>query len=123
MMPFWLAGGLVAKQSLVDPLVGSELEIGKYAWSYSSRFAGKNIKRQEGATEDLLVARSEIALVVNGRPQYALTLYGSNQSTSFVLPMTMAEEDVEHLTSIINDHLQNVREAGNDDDLFYPDES
>jgi hypothetical protein len=53
-LPFWLAGATVVKQTVLDPLLRHELEIGLYA--FSARWVlpgGRVVKEFSGASEDL----------------------------------------------------------------------
>jgi hypothetical protein len=112
MLPFWAAGGLVAKNAVVDPFVGSRLELGQYAWSLTSRYAGRTLKRQEGATEQLRGARVELPVIVNGRPMFELKLYGDKKAT--VIASGFSEEELEYLAREINEHLRTVKDMPDD---------
>lgn len=103
LLPFWAAGGMVAKTSVIDPLVGTSLTIGEYAWSVQATLGGKRlIKENSGATTEITGAGVEVGLVQDGTPaQYYLQLYG----TDCQLGMGMAKEELERLAKKINAHL------------------
>merc|ERR1711990_720005 len=76
MLPFWAAGGLVTKDTILEPATSTEFSIGEFAWEVHKRIAGKRIKTTEGATEDLDGAEVGVVAYVNGVPQYELRLVG-----------------------------------------------
>ena len=49
LLPFWMAGGMVAKQAVVDPFVSNKLSIGQYAWSVESKYANQGIQKKDGS--------------------------------------------------------------------------
>ena len=46
MLPFWIAGGAVAKQSLLDPARATSLSIGEFAWELSQTLPGESYSRK-----------------------------------------------------------------------------
>mmetsp|Transcript_1059 Transcript_1059/g.1516 ORF Transcript_1059/g.1516 Transcript_1059/m.1516 type:complete len:277 (-) Transcript_1059:740-1570(-) len=115
MVPFWLAGGIVAKQAVVDPFVASELSIGKFAWSLGKRYAGKGLKKKEGSTNELRGAKVEVAVIVNGVPQAELRLYGEKGVSGFGLGL--GGDELEYLAGEINSQLQKLKLESLDDDV------
>ena len=84
LLPFWLAGGFVAKTAIVDPFVKSQLTIGQYAWSLKSSYANAKLRDVEGSTQDLRGASVEdLNVEVNGKPFYEIKLYGDKGTTGF----------------------------------------
>jgi hypothetical protein len=118
MLPFWLAGGFVAKNVLVDPFVGSQLTIGEYAWSLKRSYANKDMKRVEGSTRDLRGAIVECLNVqVNGKLFYEIKLCGNNGTTVF--GNGLDPQELEYLAHVINRHLQGFqREEKRDNNVF-----
>lgn len=118
MLPFWLAGGFVAKNALVDPFVGSQLTIGEYAWSLKRSYANKDMKRVEGSTRDLRGAIVECLNVqVNGKLFYEIKLCGNKGTTVF--GNGLDPQELEYLAHVINRHLQGFqREEKRDNNVF-----
>lgn len=108
MLPFWLAGGFVAKTAIVDPFTSSQLSLGKYAWSLSTSYGPKGIRQVEGSTQDLRGASvQDLSLEVNGKPFYEIKLYGDKGTTGF--GNGLEPEELEYLAHVINKHLQEVK--------------
>lgn len=104
MLPFWAAGGVVAKTAVVDPFVSTQLTIGRFAWSLrSTLYGGVVLKEQDGPTDQLSGVAAEVVAYVNGVPQCELQLYTDSGTTSFGLSLTL--EELEVLEAEINEHL------------------
>ena len=59
LVPFYLAGGLVAKQAVVDPFTSVRISVGQYAWSVQQTRYGRAAQElASGATAD--VARAVV---------------------------------------------------------------
>ena len=112
MLPFWAAGGMVAKNAVFDPFVSGSLTVGKFAWSVENKYAKKRISSKEGPTEQLRGATAEIVAVVNGVPQAEIKLYTDSGITAFGLGLSI--EELEYIAGEINDHLQTIREPPQD---------
>jgi hypothetical protein len=98
MSPFWLAGGVVAKNAVYDPFISSSLSIGQYLWSVEKKYAGSlNTKKEEGATESLKGAGVELAMVVNNVGLYQLRLYFDDGNGSVTFGKGLAVEELEYL--------------------------
>lgn len=110
MLPFWAAGGMVAKNAVYDPFVSGTLSIGEFAWELESNFAGKTVQSKEGPTDKLRGAASEVVAIVNERPQAEIKLYAEQGVSAFGLGL--AVEELEYLAGKINDHLTTLREGG-----------
>ena len=111
MSPFWLAGGVVAKNAVYhDPFISSSLSIGQYLWSVEKKYAGSlNTKREEGATESLKGAEMELAMVVINVGLYQLRLFFDGNG-SITFGKGLAVEELEYLSGIINEHCAMLRE-------------
>lgn len=117
MVPFWAAGGMVAKQAVVDPFVSSKLTLGEYAWSIEKQYGGsgssgssKNgptIETKEGSTENLQGARVEVSAIVNDVPQFQLCLY-SNKQGVVNLGLGLPEEELEKVAMEVNEYLEGL---------------
>eukprot|EP00547_Thalassionema_nitzschioides_P001774 CAMPEP_0194215556 /NCGR_PEP_ID=MMETSP0156-20130528/17453_1 /TAXON_ID=33649 /ORGANISM="Thalassionema nitzschioides, Strain L26-B" /LENGTH=235 /DNA_ID=CAMNT_0038944099 /DNA_START=79 /DNA_END=787 /DNA_ORIENTATION=- len=107
MLPFWAAGGLVAKNAIYDPFVAGRISVGQYAWEVENTFAGKTITSKEGPTEQLRGGKAKVVAVVNGIPQAEVKLYTNKGVTAFGLGLSV--EELEYLSSKINDHLDKLR--------------
>lgn len=111
MLPFWAAGGMVAKNVVFDPFVSGTLQVGKFAWSVENNYAGKSINKKDGPTEQLRGATAEIVAVVNGVPQSEIKLYTDKGMTAFGLGLSI--DELEYIAGEINDHLSQIRETQN----------
>ena len=114
MVPFWLAGGMVAKMAVVDPFVSSKLTIGDYLWtlekSYFRRIGKLTSKKQDGPTETLKVASVEVVMLVNNVPRYVLRLFFDDGKTiSFGNGLSF--DELEHLAETINEHCTKIGET------------
>lgn len=107
LLPFWAAGGMVAKQGFVDPFVSSKLTVGQYAWSVESRLTKAQIQKKEGATEDLQGAKLECPLVVNNVPQYQVSLYDRTNGV-IALGQGLPEEELQKVVDEINEYLDGL---------------
>ena len=111
MIPFWAAGGVVAKTAIYDPFISCTLSIGQYLWTLDKRFA----KREEGSTEMLQNASVELGMVVNNVPKYQLRIVvvdddsgsGTNRSITFGKGLDLAE--LEYLSQAINEHCAKLK--------------
>lgn len=120
MLPFWLAGGFVAKNALIDPFTSSQLTIGEYAWSLTSNYGNKGIRKVEGSTHDLRGATvQDLNVQVNGKSFYGIKLCGEKGGTGFGSGLEL--EELEYLAFAINKYLQNVKrdETPRGDDGIY----
>ncbi|KAL1530159.1 hypothetical protein AB1Y20_001075 [Prymnesium parvum] len=114
MLPFWAAGGLVAKSAVLDPFVSSQLSIGQFAWSLRTLAYGDAVLSQrEGATDELRGAQAELVAYVNEIPQYELRLYSEGGMCSF--GSTLSVDELEFLADEINQHLEGLRRLPSDD--------
>lgn len=104
LLPFWAAGGMVAKQAVVDPFVSNKLSIGQYAWCVESLYANNKIQKKEGATADLQGAKVEVPVVVNNVPQHQLCLYDSRKGVTG-LGQGLPSEELEKVAKEINEYL------------------
>ena len=108
MVPFWLAGGLVVKQTVIDPALATEVSIGRYAWSCKAVGpGGVVVKEREGATDDLRGATAEIAAYVNGVPQCALRLLVDG-AEPVSLGASLAPDELDAIADQINAFLDDV---------------
>ena len=123
MLPFWAAGGLVAKQAIVDPYMAFQLSIGEYAWSLSKTYTGKTVSKPvEGATDELQGALVELGVIVNEVPQYELRLYTNNNLRTkdgvTRLGLGLPKEELEYLAVEINNHLASIKDFPDDVQLL-----
>ena len=124
MIPFWAAGGMVAKQAVLDPFVSSKLTLGEYAWSVEKQYGGSSgssgsksgptMQTKEGSTEDLQGARVEISAIVNDVPQFQLCLY-SNKQGVVNLGLGLPEEELEKVAMEVNEYLEDLPSRSDDD--------
>ena len=106
LLPFWMAGGLVAKTALVDPFVSGTLAIGQYAWTLQGKYAKSlTVKTKEGPTSQLKGCTVEQVIIVNGIPQFELRLFGEKGMAGIGLGLPL--DELEYLAGEINDFLSN----------------
>ena len=112
MVPFWYAGGKVAKMAVVDPFISSKLSIGDYLWTLEKNYFQKRgkltSKTKDGPTEIIQGASVEVGMVVNNVPRYELRLYLDDGTISF--GNGLSYDELEYLAEVINDRLDNVDE-------------
>jgi hypothetical protein len=114
MLPFWAAGGMVAKNAVFDPFVSGSLTVGEFYWSVANKYGGKQINQKEGATEQLRGAKAEVVAVVNDVPKAEIKLYTDSGITAFGLGLSI--EELEYLSGEINHHLSELRASKEDSD-------
>jgi len=112
MLPFWAAGGLVAKQAVVNPTSSLELSIGRFGWSLEQKCAGLAITTKDGATDDLRGAGADVGYV-NGVLYTALRLYEG--SGAVLLGVSLSPEECESLAEEINSYLDEIDDQAEDD--------
>ncbi len=114
MLPFWAAGGLVAKQTLLDPATSTDLSIGEFAWELRQQLAGQTLSSEGGDTGELGSASVEVAAYVNGVPNYVLRLEGGSRAGGGVasLGSGLPVAELEYLADEINAHLATLRGDG-----------
>lgn len=106
MLPFWAAGGLVAKSSVVDPLTSMTLEIGEYAWNIRKTIAGRKVMDKSGPTKEIDQAETYVSLYRDNVPaQYEMILHGPDVKFGTGL----GKSELERLQQIINEHLDEMR--------------
>ena len=106
-LPFWVAGGLVAKTAIVDPWLSTNLRIGTYTWSLERKYVGKTIQTIEGSTSELRCVTSESAAIVNGVPQFELRLYSEKGGVTF--GAGLAPQELDYLVHKINTHIMTIQ--------------
>ena len=114
MVPFWLAGAMVAKQAVVDPFVSSKLTIGQYAYSLQTIYGGGNagisLNDKEGSTEDLRTAEPALVAIVNEVPQYEIRLYTSKGETLSIPMVQASEQELACLANEINSFVREMQD-------------
>jgi hypothetical protein len=113
MVPFWAAGGLVAKSSLIDPFTATTLEIGVHAWHIRRTIAGRIVWQKWGATADIDRAEAYVALYRDDEPaRYELILHGPNVKlfgvTTAGSSSSWSPTELERLQDTINEHLDRI---------------
>ena len=102
--PFWVAGGMTAKATLLDPAKTTTLSIGEYAWDLAQTLpGGLELSNERGATEDLAGADVAVTIVTNGVPAYACRLVAGDKAWG--VGDGLAEDELEWIASEINDQL------------------
>ena len=103
MLPFWLAGGVVAKQTVVDPVKATSLSIGEFAWELQQRAVGLPLSSAAGASDELDGCSVEIAAYVNA-VGHAVTSSGTRSDDTSKL----APDPLETLRGDRTQHVQLV---------------
>ena len=113
MLPFWLAGGLVVKQTVLDPARATSLSIGDFAWSLGQSVAGQSVSSADGPTEELECAAVEVSAYVNGVPTHVLRLVanGATGPAVYSVGEGLSVAELEWIADEVNAHLQTL-EAG-----------
>ena len=109
MLPFWLAGGAVAKSTILDPARATALSIGEFAWEVRSALAlgDVTVSTKDGPTEELEGASVEVAAYVNGVPSYVLRLFAGAAPVN--MGEGLASAELEWLADEINGYLRALR--------------
>ena len=107
MLPFWLAGGVVAKQTVVDPACATSLSIGEFAWELRQRAVGLPLSSAAGASDELEGCSVEVAAYVNGVPQHVLRLFSGTRAWS--IGDGLSEVELEYVAAEVNAHLDTLR--------------
>jgi len=114
MVPFWLAGGVVAKTAVYDPFISSSLSIGQYLWTLEKKYLKKmgslKATKEEQSTESLKGASVDLAMVVNNVGVYQLRLF-FDDNASITFGKGMAREELEYISRVIDDHLEMLQES------------
>ncbi|GAB4823289.1 hypothetical protein N2152v2_010335 [Parachlorella kessleri] len=144
-IPFWLAGGQLAKSALAGAFKRERLQVGLNSWRFQQQLAllreggsvdweaqegvgrkeakgktqdGVGRKEAKGKTQDLDGASVEITGYVNGVPQTQLVLQeGVNRYT---LGEGLQPGEQEWLADVINGHLEQNKQLGQDIEAFEP---
>jgi len=106
LLPFWLAGGLVVKQTILDPAKATSLSIGEFAWELQQRAAGVTISAEGGDTMELDGAVVDVAAYVNDMPVYVLRLTAGTAAWS--VGGGLAELELDWLAGEINEQLESL---------------
>ena len=113
MVPFWFAGGMIAKTAVVDPFVSSKLTIGDYLWTLEKNYfqsRGKlTSKTEDGPTETFRGASVEVGMLVNNVPRYELRLFFDGNTISFGKGLDY--DELEYLALTINEHCAKIGEV------------
>lgn len=123
LLPFWLAGGVVAKAALVEPFTSSQLSIGEFAWRLSSQFQ-KRVREISGSTDSIHHARVlDQTRIINYKPhyKYELRLY---TDSGVVSVLTSSDPDEpKYLAELVNDQLSKLRKSKKNDTVAFDDNS
>jgi len=118
LLPFYLAGGLVAKSALVEPFTSTTVSIGEFGWSVQRSVYGRVRKEWSGATRNLRGATVvDRSTVFEGevRYRYELVLLLSNDSKPITIGTTFRDfHEAEHLARTIQEQLQTMRRSANE---------
>ena len=107
MLPFWLAGGAVAKQAVVDPAKATSLSIGEFAWELRQEAVGLPLSSAAGASEELDGCSVEVAAEVNGVPQHVLRLFSGTRTWS--IGGGLSKVELEYVAGEVNAHLATLK--------------
>ncbi|EJK55150.1 hypothetical protein THAOC_25146, partial [Thalassiosira oceanica] len=99
MAPFWLAGGLLAKNAFYDPFISSSLSIGRHLWSCESRVLKKSGRRVDGPTDNLMGTSVEAKVVINNVPIYQLRV-NRLQDEPIVIGKGLSYEELGYLSDL-----------------------
>lgn len=104
MLPFWLAGGMVAKQTILDPAKATSLSIGEFAWELKQTVAGATLSKDGGPSEELIgvdVGEELVGAEGEQRTIYALRL-GATGGRVWALGAGLDAGELEWLAAEIN---------------------
>lgn len=111
LLPFWLAGGLIMKNTFVEAFVNTQLSIGEFGWSLKSTFRNSKIRKESFGSTDQLKEANVVnhTKIIEGKPRYSyeLRLYTQNNAVG-VLNSSNATE-LEFLAFVINQHVEKLR--------------
>mmetsp|Transcript_9540 Transcript_9540/g.28519 ORF Transcript_9540/g.28519 Transcript_9540/m.28519 type:complete len:256 (-) Transcript_9540:26-793(-) len=102
--PFWMAGGMVLKTTLLDPAKSTTLSIGEFAWELRQELpGGVRVSEDRGSTEELAGADVAVSVITNGVPSYVCRLVAG--ATAWGVGDGLSREELEWIASEINDQL------------------
>jgi hypothetical protein len=108
MLPFWIAGGAVVKQTIWDPAKATTVSIGKFAWDLRQTVAGRlEVSLEGGSTEELDGATVEITGYVNDAPTHAMRLAAG--ADAWLIGSGLPVAELEWLAQEVNAHLEGLR--------------
>ena len=110
MAPFWLAGGLLAKNAFYDPFISSSVSIGRHLWTCESRVLKKSARRVDGPTGNLMGTSVEVKVVINDVPIYQLQMNRLGDEP-IAIGKGLSFEELGYLSALINDHLCKFKNA------------
>ena len=104
MAPFWLAGGLVAKQTLFDPAKATSLSVGEFAWDMTQSVAGfVKVASDGGPTSELDGASFDVSAFVYGVPVYVCRLVAG--ADEWTIGDGLPESELQWIALEVNAHL------------------
>jgi hypothetical protein len=110
MLPFWVAGGTVAKQTILDPARSTSLSIGEYAWELCQTLPGGiTVSSDGGPTEELQGAEAAVSAYVNGVPTYALQLVAG--SSMWTAGEGLSLDELEAIADEVNVHIDALQSS------------
>ena len=114
MVPFWIAGGAVAKSGVIDPLIKQKLSLGQYAWTITKEIAGKTIEKVDRPTEYIQNVELQLVDYINEVPRYTIVFKLSNGShlKDYSFGIWMGPDNIQEATSLlekINKQLQKFK--------------
>ncbi|KAG7373378.1 hypothetical protein IV203_034102 [Nitzschia inconspicua] len=112
MLPFWVAGGAVAKAGVVDPLVRQKLRLGRYAFSLTKEIAGQTIQKVEKPTARIQGVSIRLVDIINEVPRYELELLMSGGADRYSFGIWTGDDmkkEAEELMQIIDRQLKKFR--------------
>ena len=108
MLPFWIAGGAVAKQTVLDPAKATALSIGEFAWDLRQSLVGQlTLSSEGGPTEELEGADVDVAAYVNGVPMHRMMI-AAGGGKAFGLGDGLDVGELEWIASEVNAHLRQM---------------
>lgn len=116
MLPFWVAGGAVAKQSIVDPRTTTTLKIGEFGWSLVEDFAvpgGRllQLRSADGPTKALRGATLEWRDGAEGYPRVCELALVSDRASTWPVGRGASAEELKAVAGALNREVDARRAA------------
>jgi hypothetical protein len=109
-IPFWVAGAVVAKTTILDPCVGHALSIGEYAFSATTLLpGGRTLGETSGPTAELTGVRLDTSAEDGSARALVLCVRGGEE---WAFGQGLSTAELRYLEVEINEHIDRMAGLG-----------